>query len=333
MIADPAERLGDLDGRLAALETRVPTLEESAMDTQVSLDATIAQLDSGIGEAKSGIAALEGRLDDVRASIPAAAATVDLAPITTQLDTLESRVTAIAAGASSADAAALADGLNAIETSIAGLEARLDEADTRLREIDAIRTELNTAKAAIAAQTQTLGGAAIGPAVKLPLVVSGLETAFAAGRPYTAELESLRALLLDLVVPEPVAEAAATGLERPDALGSAFRAAVPDILAGRIAQSTGDWGQDAIEWAKAMLALRPSGEMPGDSPEAIVSRLEAAMARRDFVAAADLLDQLPEPMQAAAGDVGTAIRAHAAAGDFIAALRAQALAPAVEATP
>jgi len=333
VIADPTERLGALDDRIATVETRVPALEESAMDTQVSLDATIAQLDSGIIEVKASIAALETRLDTVQAAIPAATAPVDLAPITTQLDTLESRVTAIAAGASSADADALAESLNGIEASVTALTARLDATDGRLGEIDAIRTELNTAKAAIAAQTQTLGGADIGPAVKLPLVVSGLETAFSAGRPYTAELESLRTLLPDLAVPQPVTDAAAEGLERPDALASDFRATVPAILAGRTAQSTGDWGKDAIEWAKALLALRPSGEMDGDSPEAIVSRLEGAVERRDFVAAAELLDQLPEPMQAAAGDVATAIRTHASADGFIAALRAQALAPAAEATP
>jgi hypothetical protein len=333
VIADPAEQLTALDSRTATLEQRVPTLEESAMGTQVSLDATITQLDSGLAEVKSSIATLETRLAQVQAAIPAAATPVDLAPLTTQLDTLEARVTAIGAGASSADADALADSLNGIETSLAALTARLDQSDARLGEIDAIRTELNTAKAAIAAQTQQLGGADIGPAVKLPLVVSGLETAFAAGRAYTAELDSLRALLPNLAVPEAVATAATTGLQRPDAIAVDFRTAVPVILAGRTAQSTGDWGKDAIEWAKALLALRPAGEMEGNSPEAIVSRLEAAVERHDFVAAAALLDLLPAPMQAAAGEVAGAIRTHASADGFIAGLRAQALAPATEAAP
>ncbi len=333
VIADPTERLAALDGRLATLEQRVPTLEESAMDTQVSLDATITQLDAGLADVKSSMTALETRLNDVQASIPAAAAPVDLAPLTEQLNTLDSRVAAIATGASSADAAALADSLNAIETSIAAVTARLDQTDARFGEIDAIRSELDTAKAAIAAQTQQLGGADIGPAVKLPLVVSGLETAFSAGRPYTAELGSLRALLPDLAVPEPIAAAAETGLQRADAVAADFRAAVPDILASRTAQSTGDWGKDAIEWAKALLALRPTGEMEGNTPEAIVSRLEAAVERQDFVAAAALLAQLPEPMQVAAGDVATSIRTHASADGFIAGLRAQALAPATEVTP
>lgn len=332
VIADPTEQLADLGGRLTALEGRLPAIEESGLDTQVSLDATITQMDTGLNEVKASVAALEGRIAEVQASVQPAIP-VDLAPITAQLDALESRVTAIAAGASSADASALADSLSSIGQNVAALTARLDAADQQLGEIDAIRTELNTAKAAIAAQTQTLGGANIGPAVKLPLVVSGLETALAAGRPYAAELQSLRALLPDIVVPEALAAAAETGLERPEALANDFRAAVPTILAGRAAESTGDWGKDAIEWAKALLALRPAGEMEGDTPEAIVSRLEAAMERRDFVAAAALLDQLPEPMQTAAGELATHIRAHATADGFIAGLRTQALAAGAEATP
>ena len=73
----------------------------------------------------------------------------------------------------------------------------------------------------------------------------------------------------------------------------------------------------------------------GATPEAIVSRLEAAVGRRDFAGATALLDQLPEAMQAAAGSVGTDIRTLAAADGFIAILRARALeataeAPAVE---
>ena len=333
VIADPTERLAALDSRLAKLEQSLPAVEDTARKTQVSLDATITQLDAGLGEVRSSITALESRLKEVQAAIPAAAPAVDLAPLTEQLNTLEARVTAIAAGASSADAAALAESLNGIETSIAGLTTRLDQTDARLGEIDAIRRELDTAKSAIAAQTQQLGGADIGPAVKLPLVVSGLETAFSAGRPYAAELASLRALLPNLAVPDPIAAAAETGLQRADAVVADFRTAVPAILAGRTAQSTGDIGKDAIEWAKALLALRPTGEMEGNTPEAIVSRLEAAVERQDFVAAAALLGRLPEPMQVAAGAVATSIRTHASADGFIAGLRAQALAPATEATP
>lgn len=337
VITDPAEQLDAQDQRLAILEQRLPALEESSLKTQVSLDATITQMDTGLTEGKTGLAALQKSLADLTASIPAVAE-VDLSGLQQQLDTLESRVAAIAAGASSADAATLADSLTAIETSIATLSTKLATTDSRLGAIDPelsrLGTELAAAKAAIAAQNQTLGGTNIGPAIKLPLVVSGLETAFAAGRPFTAELDSLTAILPELAVPASVTAAAATGLTRSDTLVAEFETVVPDILAGRAAGSKGDWALDAMEWAKALLALRPSEELAGDTPEAIVSRLEAAMNRRDFITAAILLSQLPVPMQSASGAVGEAIRTHAEADAFVAGLRAQALAPvATETTP
>ncbi len=73
------------------------------------------------------------------------------------------------------------------------------------------------------------------------------------------------------------------------------------------------------------MALRPAEEIAGDTPEAVVSRLEGAVKRHDFASAATLLAQLPQPMQAAAGELGAAIAAHAAADTFLAGLRAQAL--------
>jgi hypothetical protein len=158
-------------------------------------------------------------------------------------------------------------------------------------------------------------------------MVSGLESALANGRPFGTELAGLTTLLPNLAVPDAIRAAADTGLPRPDAVAAEFTAAVPAILAGRTAQSSGDLAQDAIDWAKGLLAIRPVEDTGGSSPEAIVSRLEAAVGRRDFVGAAALLDQLPAPMQAAADNAATDIRTLAAADALIATLRAQALQP------
>jgi hypothetical protein len=320
-IADPTPALATLTSRDDALESRLAAAETSARNAQVSLDATLAQFDQLGTELRQSI-------EDVRGAIPATE-TVDLAPLQQQLQTLEDQVAAIATGASSADATALAQNLALMEQSLTALSGRLDsiesDATASAATLAALRTEVTDAKASIAAQSQTLGGAEIGPAVRLPLIVSGLESAIANGRPYAAELGNLTALLPNLEVPAPVTAAAETGLIRPDALAAQLSAAIPDILAGRTAQPTGDWGQDALEWAKALLALRPAEEIAGDTPEAVVSRLEGAVKRHDFVSAATLLAQLPQPMQAAAGDLGAAIASHAAADTFLAGLRAQAL--------
>lgn len=336
VIADPAARLdatdsslNEIETRLAAIEEqsqRITALEEQGKRTQVSLDATIAQLDGGLNEVRQAVAA-----------VPTAAAAVDLTPLETQLKGLEDRVTAIGAGASSADAATLAQTISDIEAGIAELRAQLTTLDQRVAATDSaisgLKGDVSATQSAISTQSQTLGGADIGPAVRLPLMVSGLETAIANGRPFAAELGGLKALLPDLAVPGPVEAAAAEGLPRPDAVVAQFTAAVPNVLAGRAAVSTGDMGEDALEWMKGLLALRPVGEVAGDTPEAVVSRLEAAVGRHDFKAAAELLAQLPPAMQAGAGPSGADITKLAAAEDFVTALRSRALAPTAEATP
>jgi hypothetical protein len=319
-IDDPAPELTEQAARLAGLEQRFSALEEAAIDSQVGLDTTIARLDTGFTD-------LRGSIEEVRAAIPPP---VDLSGIEAELRSLESRLDATAAGASSEDAAALAQSLAALTTRISDLDRQMAQTDAT---IEGLTTDLAAARSTIAAQTSSIGGTDVGPAVKLPLIVSGLESAFASGRPYAVELASLTAILPDLDVPAALETSAQAGLARPDDLANRFSAAVPNILAGRAATATGDLGQDALEWAKALLALRPAGEIEGDTPEAVISRLEGAMQRRDFITAAVLLEQLPEPMRVAAGALATEISAQAEAQSFVAALRAQALAPAAETAP
>jgi hypothetical protein len=88
-----------------------------------------------------------------------------------------------------------------------------------------------------------------------------------------------------------------------------------------------------MDWLKGQLALRPATDPGGDSPEAQVARLEAAMAERNYGEAATLFAALPQPMRAAAGSVPEAVSAHAEANDLIASLRQQALAPQAGGTP
>jgi len=329
VIADPTARLEAQDKAIADLTARLAAAEAAGKAVQ-----------SGAEQATADVAAELDGLKQQVAAIPAPT-TVDLAPLQAQVASLEDRIAAIGAGASGADATALADTISGLETGIGDVRTALAALAQRTSAAEAsvatLRGEVDATKSAIAAQTSMIGASDIGPAVRLPLMVSGIESAFANGRPFAAELAGLKTLLPDLAVPDAIGAAASTGLPRPDAVAAEFTEAVPAILAGRTAQSSGDLTQDAIDWAKGVLALRPVEETAGDTPEAIVSRLEAAIGRRDFVGATALLDQLPEPMQAAAGKTATDIRTLAAADGFIAALRAQALeqpaaaeAPAVE---
>lgn len=313
-IADPAPQLTALSGEIGTLATRLDALEQQARRTQVSLDATITQLDSGLNT-------LTQSLEEARS----ASAPVDLAPLEAQIAALEDRLAVTATGASGGDAAALATTLSDTEAGLTDLAAQVA---TLTQQLAAQQAALDTARAAIATQSQSLGDGAVTPAVRLPLLVSAFESALGNGRPFTTELAAVTALLPDLEVPPAVAAGAAAGLPRPDAVAEAVHAAIPAILAGRSAAGTGDLGADALEWVKGLLAIRPVGEIDGDTPEAIVSRLEAAADRRDFAAAATLLAALPPAMQAAAGPLTADLSALAAADQFITSLRVRALGPA-----
>ena len=80
-----------------------------------------------------------------------------------------------------------------------------------------------------------------------------------------------------------------------------------------------------LAFGNGLVTVRPTGPIEGDTPEAVMSRLEGAIARRDFLAADTLIATLPAPMRAAAGDVPALVAAQAEAARFLTALRTSAL--------
>lgn len=294
------------DPRLAQLAAAVPELETVTQTTQ------------------SELATFNQRLAALEAAEPAAASAApapDIAGLEADIAALDDRLETLASGPA---AAADAEALEALRADVSGLGTRLDELNARLgtaeaalRTLDSTVTETS---AAVADQPTDIGAV-----LQLPLVLSGLEAAFASGRPYEAELAALRAAFPESQIPPAIANAAPTGLPRPDAIARRFDAVLPDMLAGRPPDPEASWQEGAVDWFGAIIALRPTGEIEGDAPEAVMSRLEGAVARRDFVTAEALLAELPEPMRNAAGDVAGLIASQAEAARFIEALRAQAL--------
>lgn len=307
------EQITALTDQMGGLQTSVAGLQDSTKKTQISLDATIAQLDGDIGAVNKSIA-------ELKAAIPAQPA-VDLTSLQTELKTLKAQVDAIAAGASGADAGAMAQSLSDLETGVTSLTTRLNGVD---QTVAALRTDLDATRKTLGDHISAALPNETGPAMKLPLILSGIESALDSGRPFAEELAALAAVLPDLAIPDTLRAAAAHGLDRPDALLQKFEATLPDILAAR-STASGDWVQNSLDWAKALLALRPAEEQQGDSPEAVVSRLEGAMTRHDYTAASALLATLPAPMQQAAAPVAADIAAHAAADRLVADLRSRAL--------
>ncbi|MDB5530856.1 MAG: hypothetical protein JWR51_3959 [Devosia sp.] len=303
----------------------------SAPAPVVQADPRVAQLGSAIPElqtvtqtTQSELAALNARvagLEKAGGTAVASAPPVDLGGIQADIAALSARVEGL--GAAPANAVAPAD-IDALKTDLAGFGTRLDELGARIGTTEAgvrtLETSVTATTAALAEQPSDVGAV-----LQLPLVLSGFESAFATGRPYETELAALRAAVPTASIPTDIANGATTGLTRPDVIASRFAAVLPAMLAGRPANPDAGWQDGALDWLRSAIALRPTGELPGDDPEAVVSRLEAAIGRRDYAAAETLMSSLPAPMQAAAGDVPALIRTQAEAGKFLEALRTQAL--------
>jgi len=292
------------DPRIAQMASDIPELRTVTETTQSEL-ATLTQR---LGE-------LEGGVVQSGEPVDLGGIEADIAALTARIDGLDTPTPATPQA--DEDTAALREELTALDT-------RLDELAARLGTTEASVTTLNSS---VAATTAALDAqpSDIGAVLQLPLVLSGLEAAFGSGRPFDSELAALRTAQPDVAIPPAIANAASQGLARPDIIAQQFNAALPDMLAGRPADPQASWQDGAVDWFRSAIALRPVGEVEGDGPEAVVSRLEAAIARRDFVTAENLVDSLPPSMLSAAGQVPADIKAQAEATRFLDGLRQQAL--------
>ncbi|WP_108396689.1 COG4223 family protein [Devosia submarina] len=304
------------DPRLAQFATAIPELETVTQTTQSEL-AALNQRIAALEDAEPVTAAAP---PPAPAPAPAPAEPVDLSGIEESIAQLQSRVDALPAepAAPQVDVESIRAEIAAIGSRVEELAGRLGTAETSLQALD---TSVAQTTAALAEQP-----ADIGAVLQLPLILSGLETAFATGRPFQTELDALRSAAPDTAPPSTVSNAAGTGLPRPDLVAQRFDAVLPAIIAAQPADPNAQWQQGAIDWFTSAIALRPTGELEGDTPQAITSRLESAVARRDFAAANELFAALPEPMRAAAGDVPALVAAQADAAQFLQAVRNQALA-------
>jgi len=288
------------DPRLAQFATAIPELETVASTVQDELSTLtrrVGALETSQAEQSGGTLDLSGL-----------ASAEDLAALSTRLDELASR---------SSPESGSPESLTAIEAELAALRTSAAETSVQLAQA---REDV----AALTEMTSETAGDGLN-AARLPLIFSSLESAFDAGRPYETELAALRQARPDYLVPEAVAGAAASGLPQPNLIANRLDAVLPDMLAGRPADTEASWQDAGLDWFRGLVAMRPTGAVEGDSPDAIIARLEAAVAARDFSAAQAELNALPRPMHDAAGGLVEDIARLAAAEEFLAQLRETAL--------
>lgn len=291
---EPDQRIGRLAAEVPELQTRTDTVQ----DELSTLDQRVAALEQ----------------QEPPSASPAPA---EVTGLSDQLEALSQRLAALEEQAQSAPSAQPAEAVTALEGELAAVKQQAQTLAQRLDQTDQSVTALDQ-KVASASQTS-------GAEVRLPLILSGLETAFDSGRPFDLELSALRQALPDIAVPKAVAAAAPEGLPRPESTVRQFEDALPTVLAGRPAAPDASWQDTAGNWFRGLIALRPSASGDGDGPEAGVSRIEEALARRDFITAHKELQSLPQPMQQAAGETAAQLETLAQAQQFLIDVRSTVL--------
>lgn len=254
-----------------------PLLVAPPTEPATDLTADLAALQKALADQSARIDALANRpapdltaLEDRLAALEAAPAQTgpDLAALQAEIAALKAQV----AQGGGADVSALV-----AEQVREQVGAALGEADALRAEAEAIRTETDRRGALLR-----------------------LEQALADGVATDGVLADLAAA--GIILPEPLARYATAPMPLPqlqDSFSDAARAALKAAHQAELGQDA-TLGNRLTSFLKAQTGARPLTPQDGTSPEAILSRAEAALARGDLTATLAELDALPptaaEPM-------------------------------------
>ena len=262
--------------------------------------------DSGaLAGLSSEIDALKARL----AETPAASA-VDLQPIETRIAALEKGT-----GETDGDPQAV-DKLTADVTRLTTELSALREAIARTTET--VSTTESQLTARIAAAEQKLDEPRSDVEMARAVAASALKTAIDRGGPYLAELEAFASIAPDDPSVAGLREHAAVGVASRSDLVRDFQGAADAIL-DAVHQPDGDQGilNRLMASATSAIRVRPVGSIEGDTPEAVVARIENKLQNGDFKGARIEWQALPENGQAAAADYKAKLDTRVAVEDMI----------------
>lgn len=265
---------------------------------------------------------------------------------TAELDALKAEVARLAAqpAAPAADPA-LAERITALETSVAdaGSTPTADAAA-----VEALKTQLVAAeqaieslRAEIASNKQALDQSATrldeaerkleeprnDVEMARAIALSGLKTAIDRGGPFLSELDALKS-----VSPEDPAVAALTplasnGVPSRSDLTRQFNQVAEEILAAIHQPEQGEgWTDRLMASARSLVKVRPVGNVEGDTPEAIVARVENKLQNGDLKGAALEWETLPEAGKAASSEFATTLKNRIEAEERVSAALSQTVA-------
>ena len=320
-----------LDARIGALESaQAGFAKASALD---AIDKRIAKLESA-SIAPGAVAAAEADAraarDDATKALAQAAAAGQAndkpapPPPTPPADPRIAELTA--------DQAALAAKVDKLEV---GLGGRIDKLDAALgdrigKTETALGDRIGKIEAALAAPKMELR---VPPTEVAPksdfaaqaIAALALEQRLRAGEPFAAEWAALSRLGADNDALAKLKPYSDQGAPTTAALAASFAKIAPDLVPADNPESGDGVVDRMLDHVRKLVRVRAVGEVAGDDPVALVSQIQAALARGQTAAALGLYARLPEAARKAGADWAKTAAARVAADAAAASLRDSAI--------
>jgi hypothetical protein len=311
----------DLSSQVAALRAQVQASQSldqrvSALEGAVKLAAAAA--DAAGSEATQALAAgkaAESAAQSVasateRAAAAKAAASVAPANQAALVATLGKRIDALERRP---DPSALADQLNG---KLAALAQRMGSLDGAVSSLDKNVSSLDAGLAAQGNRLPPLEALLQAPKLDVPaveanvsravddsqsaalvVVARSLQQAVDEGAPFAEEVMAAQKLGADQALLKPLAAPAANGVATSAELSESFSRLAGPVLAGVEPAHRGGVLDRLAAEASSLVQIRTVGKLEGDSPAAVVARMESALAQGDVAAALKDRAALPASAQ------------------------------------
>jgi hypothetical protein len=306
-----------LDKRLAALETssvKPDALLAAQADANAAREAAtkalaLAGQSSAGGEAPTPVAAPDPRVGKLEEDLTALSARVAAAPAPDpRIGKLQDELTALSARVAAGPAA---------DPRIGKLESDLSALSARVADLTGLGDRTAKLEAALTAPKSEARVAAeiskeVDPASQA-VAADALEQRLRAGEPFAAEWAALTRLGADapsLAALKPYAE---TGAPTAAALAASFAKLAPALLAA-VSPETGGGAMDKfMDHMRELVRVHRVDEVAGEEPDALVSQIQAALARGQVAAAMTIYARLPEAARKASADWAKTAEARVAA--------------------
>ena len=318
----------EVAGQLLDAENRIISLETTLGEAQQKLSElsdTAATADGRGSVNGAALAEVTNRLDTLTVQVAELKTATDeqtvdktaIASLQSQIGSLQSTLSSIAAKTEGLPEDVV--GVAAVDEKIEGLKTGLEES---LSSIDGKVTDLTASveqqKAALGAvQEQVSNGADRRAAVAL--IATQLKTQVDRGEPFTQTLETLKSASGEAdayAALEPFAESGVPTLATLTAQFDDVREAILNATMPKQEMSLGD---RLLAGAKSFAKIKPLKGVEGDSPDAIVSRIDAALRDNNPAQAVETWQSLPELGKAASQQWFDALQARMKVDDLLSA--------------